>query len=88
MSTAAEYGVVVKQRHAGETFSLGSVRFTALSPPAGWVLKEKVRDDDGMVLRAESGQRSLLLAADVGKKIEDAAVLFRSKRSANCGRTC
>jgi competence protein ComEC len=70
MNTAAEYGVVVKQRHAGESFSLGSVRFTALSPPAGWVLKEKVRDDDGMVLRAESGQRSLLLAADVSRRIE------------------
>ncbi len=70
LSTASEYGVAVKQRHLGETFWLGSVRFTTLSPPAGWELKEKVRDDDGMVLRAQKGRRSLLLAADVSRRIE------------------
>ena len=70
MSTAAEHGVKVRQRRAGETFFFGSARITVLSPPEDWVLKEKVRDDDGMVLRIQSGGRSLLLAADVGQKIE------------------
>ena len=43
---------------------------TVLSPPQDWQLKERVRDDDAMVLRAENRGRSLLLVGDIGKKIE------------------
>ena len=70
MKSAIDNGVAVRQYHAGEAFDFGSVHFTVLSPPKDWQLKERVRDEDAMVLRAENRGRSLLLVADVGKKIE------------------
>jgi competence protein ComEC len=71
MKAASDNGVSVRQHHAGEAFDFGSVHITVLSPPQDWQLKERVRDDDAMVLRAENRGRSLLLVGDVGKKIED-----------------
>ena len=70
MKSAIDNGVAVRQHHAGEAFDFGSVHFTVLSPPKDWQLKERVRDEDAMVLRAENRGRSLLLVGDVGKKIE------------------
>lgn len=70
MKAASDNQVLVRQHHAGETFDFGSVHLTVLSPPQDWQLKERVRDDDAMVLRAESHGRSLLLVGDAGKKIE------------------
>ena len=68
MKAAGDNRVLVRQRHAGETFDFGSVHLTVLSPPQDWQLKERVRDDDAMVLRAENRGRSLLLVGDVGKE--------------------
>jgi competence protein ComEC len=83
LATAAEHGVAIRQYQAGDNATLGSVRFTVLSPPAEWELKQRVRDDDGLVLLAEAefpekaGSpegarriRRLLLPGDVGRKIE------------------
>ena len=70
MKAASDNGVLVRQRHADETFDFGSVHMTVLSPPQDWQLKGRVRDDDAMVLRAENRGRSLLLVGDIGKKIE------------------
>jgi competence protein ComEC len=70
VKTAGENGVSVRQHYAGEAFDFGSAHITVLSPPHDWQLKERVRDDDAMVLRAENRGRSLLLVGDVGKKIE------------------
>jgi competence protein ComEC len=70
MKAAVDNGVSARQRHAGEAFDFGSVHITVLSPPQDWQLKERVRDDDAMVLRAENRGRSLLLVGDVGKKVE------------------
>jgi competence protein ComEC len=70
MKAASDNGVLVRQRHADEAFDFGSVHMTVLSPPQDWQLKQRVRDDDAMVLRAENRGRSLLLVGDIGKKIE------------------
>jgi competence protein ComEC len=70
MKVAIDNGVTIRQHHADEIFDFGSVHFTVLSPPQDWQLKERVRDDDAMVLRAENRGQSLLLVGDVGRKVE------------------
>src|SRR6185369_6146129 len=41
-----------------------------LSPPVDWELKDKVRNEDSLVLRVHYGQTSALITGDADKKIE------------------
>ena len=69
--SAAEAGKVEVVPHmAGEGFDFGGLHFAVLSPPRGWELKSRVRDDDAMVLRVTYKQNSVLMVGDAGKKIE------------------
>ena len=68
-STEAEH-VKLVPHSAGDNFDLGGLHFAVLSPPRDWQLKERVRDDDAMVLRVSYKNNSVLMVGDVGKKIE------------------
>jgi len=70
LRTAAEYGVRVVPRRAGEQFEMGGARFDVLAPPPDWQVADKPRNNDSMVLRVKLGETSALLTGDAEKKSE------------------
>ncbi|HWR34266.1 MAG TPA: ComEC/Rec2 family competence protein [Clostridia bacterium] len=70
LDIAAEYGVSVRRRAAGEVFDFGGLHFQVLAPPRDWELKARVRDEDAMVLRISYGENSVLMVGDAGRRIE------------------
>jgi competence protein ComEC len=67
---ASANGVAVVRRVGGDSFSFGGAHFEVLSPPRGWQVKSRPRNNDSLVLRIRYGKTSALLPADAEKKIE------------------
>ena len=72
LADARARGIPVVQRLAGEQFSLGNARMRILHPqPADWE-RQRVRNDDSVVVEVLFGDVAILLAGDVGAGIERA----------------
>ena len=62
----------VEERRAGEEFSLGAARVLVLHPPPPDWERQKVRNDDSVVLEVLYGDVALLLTGDIGSDVERA----------------
>ncbi|MBI4264467.1 MAG: DNA internalization-related competence protein ComEC/Rec2 [Acidobacteria bacterium] len=65
-------GARVEQRTAGDEVVLGGARLRVLHPPAPDWERQRVRNDDSVVLEVVYGEVAMLLAGDVGAAIERA----------------
>jgi competence protein ComEC len=81
LQQAKSLGVSVVIRRTPEQFSFDGAHFQVLSPPNGWQLKEKVRNEDSMVLRVTYGATSALVTGDADKKREQRIVLDQPLRA-------
>jgi competence protein ComEC len=66
--------VVWRQLLSGHHFEVGSVAVDVLHPPAAEWERQRVRNDDSLVLRIQFGDVELLLTGDVGPEFEDRIV--------------
>jgi competence protein ComEC len=62
--------VSVEQRLAGETHRLGEARIVVLHPDAPDWERQRVRNDDSVVLEVIYGDVALLLTGDIGAEVE------------------
>ena len=69
---ARESGVHVERRQAGEEMRIGGVRVCVLHPPLPDWERQRVRNDDSVVLELLYGDVAVLLLGDVGAGIERA----------------
>ena len=67
-------GIPVLPRLAGEQFSLGSARMRILHPPPADWERQRVRNDDSVVVEVQIGDVAILLTGDIGAEIERAIV--------------
>ncbi len=67
---AREGGARVEQRQAGEEMPIGGVRVRVLHPPLPDWERQRVRNDDSVVLEVVYGDVAVLLLGDVGAGIE------------------
>lgn len=73
---AERRGVKVIERRTPEKFSYGGADFRVLSPPPGWKLAKKVRNEDSMVMEIGYGRTSALITGDADKKAERAMLAY------------
>lgn len=70
LAAAAASGIAVEERRAGEAFHIGAARVLVLHPlPPDWE-RQRVRNDDSVVLEVLYGDVALLLTGDIGGDIE------------------
>jgi competence protein ComEC len=70
LQRAAGAGASLEQRHEGEEFRLGEARIHVLHPrPPEWE-RQKVRNDDSVVLEVMYGDVAFLLTGDIGADVE------------------
>jgi len=69
-AVAAQYGVTIVAKKAGETFGLGSAQFRVLAPFADHVPDVIPHNNDSLVLTVGLGSRTFLLTGDAEKEIE------------------
>jgi competence protein ComEC len=74
LARAAEARSRVEERSAGEELTLGAVRIRVLHPPPPDWERQRVRNDDSVVLEVLYGDVALLLTGDIGSAIEHAIV--------------
>jgi competence protein ComEC len=67
---ARSYGMKITMLSAPDDFSFGGAHFRVLSPPPGWELKDKVRNQDSLVLHVSYGKTSALITGDADKRME------------------
>ena len=67
---ARSYGMKITMLSAPDDFSFGGANFRVLSPPPGWELKDKVRNQDSLVLHVSYGKTSALITGDADKRME------------------
>jgi competence protein ComEC len=70
LARAAASGIPVTERREGEDFHIGSARVLVLHPPAPDWERQRVRNDDSVVLEVLYGDVALLLTGDVGSEVE------------------
>jgi competence protein ComEC len=70
LARAAAAGAVLEQRHEGDEFRLGDVRVLVLHPPRPDWERQRVRNDDSVVLEVVYRQVGLLLTGDIGADVE------------------
>jgi competence protein ComEC len=70
LASARAHDAVVGQRTAGEEFTVGGVRVRVLHPPPPDWERQRVRNDDSVVLEAAYGDVAILLAGDIGAATE------------------
>ena len=63
-------GIDVEQHFAGETWQAGAVRARVLHPPPPDWERQRVRNDDSIVLEIVYGDVAVLLLGDVGAEVE------------------
>ena len=63
-------GVAIERRRAHEEFSIGPARVFVLHPSAPEWERQRVRNDDSVVLEVVYGDVALLLTGDIGADIE------------------
>jgi competence protein ComEC len=69
-TAAAQRGVRIEPRRAGEVFALGNARVRVLHPPVPDWERPHVRNDDSVVLEVLYGDVAILLTGDVSAGIE------------------
>ena len=69
-ATASAYGVQWLERRAGETVIAGAARISVLNPTAPDWERQKVRNDDSVVLDVRVGDVSFLLTGDITRAVE------------------
>jgi competence protein ComEC len=65
---------VLEQRRQGEELRMGEARIVVLHPPAPDWERQRVRNDDSVVLEVVYGDVALLLTGDIGADVERALV--------------
>ncbi len=70
LATAEILGVKVVRHWEGDEFPFGGTAISVLFPPRDWVVLDKPRNNDSMVLRVSYGQTSVLLEGDAEKQVE------------------
>lgn len=70
LTRAAASGIPVAARREGEEFHIGSARIRVLHPPAPDWERQRVRNDDSVVLEVVYGDVALLLTGDIGAEVE------------------
>jgi len=67
---AGAWGVAWRRLQAGDRLELGDVTLSVLHPaPADWE-RQRVRNDDSLVLRLAYGDVEVLLTGDIGRAVE------------------
>jgi len=74
LARAAEARSHVLERRAGDELTLGAARIRVLHPPPPDWERQRVRNDDSVVLEVLYGDVALLLTGDIGSAIERAIV--------------
>ncbi len=69
---ATRLGVTVRERRAGESEGLGTTRIRVLHPPEADWERQRVRNDDSVVLEILYGDVALVLTGDIGADTERA----------------
>jgi len=67
---AVTAGAVLERRHEGEEFRLGDARILVLHPGVPDWERQRVRNDDSVVLEIVYGDVALLLTGDIGADVE------------------
>ena len=67
---AERLGLIRRQLLAGHMFDVGAVRVEVLHPPPPDWERQKVRNDDSIVLRLRCGAVEMLLTGDVSREVE------------------
>jgi competence protein ComEC len=67
---AARLGAVATMRRAGESIPLGGVRVRILHPPEPDWERQRVRNDDSLVIEIVFGSVAILLTGDIGADVE------------------
>ncbi len=67
---ARSAGIAWVERHAGDVVSLGDVRLRVRHPPPPDWERQRVRNDDSLVLEFRYGAVSLVLPGDIGRDVE------------------
>ena len=63
-------GAVLERRHEGEELRLGDARIVVLHPSSPDWERQRVRNDDSVVLEVVYGDVALLLTGDIGAEVE------------------
>ncbi|HXD17457.1 MAG TPA: DNA internalization-related competence protein ComEC/Rec2 [Vicinamibacterales bacterium] len=74
LAHAAASSVNIVERREGEALRIGSARVLVLHPPAPDWERQRVRNDDSVVLEVLYGDVALLLTGDIGSDVERAIV--------------
>ena len=74
LERAAASGAVLEQRRDGEAFRLGDARLLVLHPPPPDWERQRVRNDDSVVIEVVYHDVALLLTGDIGADVERAIV--------------
>ena len=72
LSRAAASAIPVEQRRQGEELHIGAARILVLHPPSPDWERQKVRNDDSVVLEVVYGDVAFLLTGDIGSDVERA----------------
>jgi competence protein ComEC len=72
LSRAAASGIPVAQRRQGEELHLGAARIHVLHPPSPDWERQRIRNDDSVVLEVVYGDVAFLLTGDIGSDVERA----------------
>ena len=74
LDRAAASGALVEQRRDGEEFRFGDARLLVLHPPPPDWERQRVRNDDSVVIEVVYHDVALLLTGDIGADVERAIV--------------
>jgi competence protein ComEC len=74
LARASASGGLIEQRREGEEFRLGDARVIVLHPPPPDWDRQRVRNDDSVVLEVVYRDVALLLTGDIGADVERAIV--------------
>ena len=70
LGRATHIGAAVERRRADERFPIGAARVFVLHPPAPDWERQRVRNDDSVVIEIVYGDVALLLTGDIGADVE------------------
>jgi competence protein ComEC len=70
VATAQQLGIRVVRRWEGDKFDFGGTTIEVLFPPQNWLVLDKPRNNDSMVLRVNYEDSSVLLEGDAEKQVE------------------
>ena len=73
-AAANRAGIPWVTRHAGDTFTLGDVTLRVLNPPIPDWERQRVRNDDSIVLEARVGDVAVILPGDITQAAEPAVL--------------